>query len=240
MEKYVALSFSGMALTLGLLISPSSDAVTDDSYLADYFEIDSVTSEQIYEPLELMSDLTFPEDDCRPPSMQSEEEELPGVGEFNSIIAIGEKVWKIIEAGRPVVSFKAPVVHALPYNTICWHQLERWQAPRTSLWEIAYKNKFAMKVVTFRFRVSYTPGGQYDGKGQYLANVTVMPASVDVAWGFDFNAEVQVGRTMNLGTRDSPQAGMQLMVMWNVKSMLKESLASESFFVQGDGQLLKR
>lgn len=238
MGKFLGLCFSGTALAFGLLSAPPSGASDNDSYLNDYFELESVSTEQIYEPHELMSEFSPPEDDCRGPSMQSEE--IPGIDGLNSIIAVGEKVWKMIEAGRPVVGFKAPVVHALPYNTICWHQLEMWQAPRSSLWEITYKNKFGVKVVSFRFRVSYTPGGQYDSRGLYLANVTVMPASIDVSWGFDFNAEVQVGRAMNLGTRDNPHAGLQIMVMWNVKSIVKESLASESFFVQGDGQLLKR
>jgi hypothetical protein len=202
----------------------------------EYFQIESVTSQPLAETLSAneISDLAA-EDECRPPSAQSGLAD--GLDPLNTVVAVGEKIWKLIEAGRPVVSFKAPVVHALPYNRICWYHLEGWKPPQSSLWEVLYKNKFGAKVVRFTYRITYAAGGNMEGKGKYLANVTVTPADISVAWGYNFAAEAQVGRTLNLGTKDNPIAGIQLLVAWNVKTKLKEDLKSQSFFLSGDGVL---
>lgn len=171
-------------------------------------------------------------DDCRGPRLT--DESITGVDDLNEIIAVGEKLWKLIEAGRPVVTFRAPVVHAVPLANICWTELESWRPPVSQMWEVNYKNAYGMNVVKFRFRVVYTAGGKYDGVGSYLANVTVMPASLEASWGYTVNAETIVGRAINLGTKTNPIAGLQLMVTWNVKTIVKDLTHSESIFIRGD------
>jgi hypothetical protein len=38
-----------------------------------------------------------------------------------------------------------------------------------------------MTVVNFDFSVVYIPGGQYKGKGQYLAGIAILPTNIDVS-----------------------------------------------------------
>lgn len=154
---------------------------------------------------------------------------------WDQIIAIGEKVWEIVKAGKPVVKIETPVAHALPRGLECWADLEHWQAPRTQTYEVKYKNGFGMEVVKFRFRLHYTYGGGKAEKGQYLANVTVLPAELNVMWGYNFDARVEVAQAINMGTTENPMAGLELNLRWNVKTVLKESENSFHFFVQGDG-----
>jgi hypothetical protein len=154
---------------------------------------------------------------------------------WDQIINIGEKVWKIIEAGKPIVHVKTPVAHALPRGLKCWADLGGWQAPRTKTLEASYKNGFGMEVVKFRFRLHYTYGGGRLEKGRYLSNVTVLPAELNVMWGYNFDADVEVAQAINMGTQDDPLAGLELNVRWTVKTVVKESRNSLHFFVQGDG-----
>lgn len=155
---------------------------------------------------------------------------------WNEIVAIGEKVWTIIEAGRPVVNVTTPpVVSALPRGLECWSDLDSWKAPKTKSYEVVYKNGFGMEVVKFRFRLHYTYGGGHKGTGQYLANVTVLPAELNVLWGFTFDANVEVNQALNLGTFDNPMAGLELNLKWKVSTVVKETQNSFHFFVQGDG-----
>lgn len=154
---------------------------------------------------------------------------------WDQIMAIGEKIWKVVEANKPSVTVKTPTVSALPRGLSCWADLEQWQAPRTQTYQVIYKNGFGMEAVKFRFRLHYTYGGGKGGRGKYLANVTVMPADLNVIWGYTFNAEVEVGKAVNLGTMESPVAGLELNMKWQVKTVVKEINSSYHYFVQGDG-----
>lgn len=155
---------------------------------------------------------------------------------WDEIVAIGEKVWQIIEANKPVVSIETPVAHALPRGLECWADLEHWQAPRTQSYEVVYKNGFGMEVIKFRFRLHFTYGGGKAELGQYLANVTVIPSEVNVMWGYQLNARVEIAQAVNLGSLNNPMAGLEMNLRWNAKTVLKESENSFHFFVQGDGK----
>lgn len=155
---------------------------------------------------------------------------------WSDIINIGQKLWAIVEANKPVVNVHgAPVASALPRGLTCWNELDGWQAPKIQSYDVTYKNGFGMEVVKFRFRLQYTYGGGRSGKGKYLANVTVAPAEISVMWGYTFNADVEVLQAVNLGTSDNPVAGLELNLKWGVKTVMKQSDNSFHFFVQGDG-----
>jgi len=185
-----------------------------DAFMGRFAWVDDCTSEGWYDPKASMDDL-------------------------NTIVAFGEKIWTIVEAGRPKVHIKTPVVHALPPSTKCWMNLENWQAPKSALWQIVYKNLYGIEVVKFKYRVLFNYGGGRNGLGKYVANATVIPAEVNVAWGFSFDAQVQVGRVLNVGTTKSPTAGLQMGVNWTVKTVLKETIRTDNVFLQGDGLMKK-
>ncbi len=159
---------------------------------------------------------------------------LEGI-DWNQIVTIGEQVWKIIEANKPVVNVTTQVVHALPRGLTCWADLEHWHAPVVKSYEVKYKNGFGMEVVKFRFRLQYNYGGGKGQLGQYLANATVVPSELNVMWGYTFNADMAVDQAVNLGTLTSPVAGLGMNLNWTVKTVFKESRNSVGFFVQGDG-----
>ena len=156
---------------------------------------------------------------------------------WDEIINMGEKVWKIIEAGKPVVHLETPVANALPRGLKCWSDLDGWQAPQTRSLEVVYTNGFGIEVVKFRFRLHYTYGGGKNQRGRYLTNVTVLPSELNVMWGYTFDAHVEVGQAINLGSANDPLAGLEMNVRWNLKTVIKESQNSFHFFVQGDGAL---
>jgi len=192
------------------------------------WEIASMTVEKIGEVTE-----------ARPLVQGDECVKLHGIEElivnWDQIVTMGEKIWQVIAANKPVVTLKTPTVSALPRGLNCWMDLEQWQAPKTEIYEVKYKNGFGMEVVQFRFRLHYTYGGGKAGKGKYLANVAVMPAELNVIWGYTFNASVEVGQAVNLGSSESPVAGLELNMKWQVKTVINEINSSYHYFVQGDG-----
>lgn len=165
-------------------------------------------------------------------------EDLSALDEvLTAIEKIGTRVWKIIEANRPVVHVESKVAHALPRNVSCWMDLENWKVPKVYRYNVTYKNYFGMEVVNFTFRVIYTYGANYEGRGQYLANVSVHPAELDVLWGYTFNSKVEVQRIINLGTKAEPVAGMEMKLAWQISTPMKDSQQTKIFFVTGKGEV---
>lgn len=154
----------------------------------------------------------------------------------DQIINIGKKIWGIVNAGRPVVNVKFDTANALPKGLQCWVDLQGWSIPESKVYRVTYENGFGAEVVDFGFRVVYTAGGNLDGVGKYITNATMMPSNIDVSWGFTLNAEASVPSVFNMNTKQNPVAGMQMVMNWNVDTVVQSSKSAETFYIGGDGQ----
>ncbi len=154
---------------------------------------------------------------------------------LDKIIAIGDKIWKIIERNKPVVNQNYKALSLVPEGATKWEQLEQWQMPKTKVYSMNYKNGFGMSVVTFDYRIAFTYGGSVNGKGAYLSQIQIEPALLNVAWGYTFNANGEVVNPTNAGTKANPIAAAELRMNWRVNTVLKHSEESSRFYVRGDG-----
>ena len=173
----------------------------------------------------------------------SSESPMTGIEELDAaevvldkILSIGRKIWTVVEANKPVLNFTTQNASAVPMGVQSWQQLSGWQTPRAFVYRVTYENLYGMDIVDFSYRVMFTPGGSVNGRGQYLSNVTIVPNTIDVAWGFTFNANASVVNTVNTGSSTAPVAGMELLLNWTVESPLKKSQNTASYYVRGDGQ----
>lgn len=153
-------------------------------------------------------------------------------------ITIGQKIWAVIVANKPVANVSSQRISVLPMAQQDWAQMENWQGPTVRTFTIAAKNGFGMTVVSQTYTVAYNYGGQYNGKGQFLANATVIPANIEVMWGFSLSSEVEVGDVVNTGTKENPIPGVDLQVKWKMDSVMKHMEGRDSFFVKGDGKMV--
>ncbi len=172
----------------------------------------------------------------RPPAKGSPQTSN-GLDTVNQVISTGERIWKIVESNRPVVHSVLPRAHALPRGVSCWTDLQMWSHPQVQDFKISYKNAYGMNVIDFVYRVSFTSGGNLENQGAFLSNVSVQAATLNVSWGFTFNASAQVGQVVNLGSIENPLAGMEMIVNWKASSVLRHMESTQSVFVTGDGQL---
>lgn len=156
---------------------------------------------------------------------------------LDKIVNIGNVIWSIIEMGRPNVRVQSYRAHALPKGITCWTDLENWQIPVSKVFSVEYKNKLGQVVAVYSYRISYVYGGNVDGVGKYIANLTVTPVDMRVSWGFNFSSQVQIPATFNVGSKSNPTAGMQVFVFWSIGNALKVEQRSSLFFVAGDGRI---
>lgn len=153
----------------------------------------------------------------------------------DQIVNLGKKIWDVIVANKPVVNISVDSASALPVGVKHWTELESWQAPKARLFGVKFVNLLGSTVVDFTFRLVYTYGGGLSGKGMYLTNVAFVPANLEVAWGYTYNAKSSVVNVTNAGTHDSPVAAAEVMFSWSVDTILKHSEGSSSYYVKGDG-----
>jgi hypothetical protein len=154
---------------------------------------------------------------------------------LDSIVNLGKMIWALIEANKPVINISTHRAHALPEGLISWEQLSEWQVPVSKNFQATYQNFFGTTVVDFTYRLIYTYGGSFKGKGHYLTNILVIPSDLKVSAGYTFNAEVNFPGPVNLGTSENPIAGTEILVKWKVDHWWKHSEGSHSFFIRGDG-----
>ncbi|MCR4293942.1 MAG: hypothetical protein NUW21_00285 [Elusimicrobia bacterium] len=165
----------------------------------------------------------------------------PGVGDvipiLDSIVNLGEKIWKIIKDNAPVVNVKVQYASALPEGIKSWTQMGGWQRPKGTIYELTAKNAYGMQVIKLRYQVLRTAGGSYKGTGKYLTAVTVEPLLIEAAWGYHFNLEASVPDSgiVNVGTSEDPVAAMMAQLGWTIATAIKQSQGKSIYYLEGNG-----
>lgn len=156
------------------------------------------------------------------------------IGDF---IQIGEKIWKIIEANKPVVNLRNSHVSVLPLGTASPIDISGWKKPSVKTYMVSYENGFGMNVVEFVFRLVFSHSGNIDGKGAYIANAGLYPTNLSVAWGYTFNADTAATNAINIGTTDDPIANLELHLNWSVETVFKTNKRKLISVIDGLGNV---
>jgi hypothetical protein len=165
----------------------------------------------------------------------------PGIGDtipiLDSIVNLGEKIWKIINDNKPVVDVKVQYASALPEGIKSWSQMAGWQRPKGTIYQLTAKNAYGGQVINVRYQVLRTVGGNYKGTGKYLTAVTVEPRLVEAAWGYHLNLDANApdSSIVNVGTSEAPVAAMMVQLGWTISTAVKHSQGKGIYYLQGDG-----
>lgn len=140
---------------------------------------------------------------------------------------------------RAVADVQTMYGNALPTGITDPFQLQKWASPPMSRsYNVEIFNRLKQRVLQLTYTLQYTYGGSLDGKGAYLDRVTIVPSKVSVAWGFVFNASVQIGSVYNTGTVEDPIAVLPIDLHYRLVG-LNTIERTESFHVTGDGKYFR-
>ena len=156
--------------------------------------------------------------------------------EISELISLGQQLWQIVKDGAPVVNFNSFSSSAIPQAAACPFAMAGWSIPQSKTYKLSYKNLFGSEVVSFTYKLIYSYGGTFEGRGAYLANVSVHPADIYASWGQNFNASVSIANVINVGTAADPVAGMQVILEWSVGNVINKFTSQRIYFVDGRGQ----
>ena len=179
----------------------------DSKYDEDYFTIGKVTVTEVDTPIEYLDDKT----------------DVKNLGQaimvVDKLIALGKKIWAIIEAGRPVLNTNLMTpLSVLPKTDdpdAAFYQMEGWSAPKAVTYRVQYENLFGMTVIAFDYTVIFQYAGKYDGTGNYITGLNVKASNVSVAWGFNFDANSSLVNIANRGS--SPTQRQELLCKLIIK-----------------------
>ncbi len=231
----VVLSFGACGLTLSSIadskITPR--AMTESS---GYFELGEVeVTELSSDPLADLENSDIPINPLTTLGLvRGGELEL----QLDMIINMGKKIWAIIEAGKPTAEVNVSSANALPQGSRDWAQLQGWETPQVRRYRVSMKNGYGMTVVDFTYRVQFTPGGNFEGRGRFLTNIVILPEDLYVAWAWNFSATASVPNVTNAGNIENPIAAAELLLDFKIETPLFKQRSTRSYYVRGDGMFV--
>ena len=165
------------------------------------------------------------------------QEERGVIGTIVTIVNIANKIWGIIKENAPVVEAETKYAAAVPESASSPNQLYAWQGPAAYEYRLRAKNMYGPETVSVTYKVLFSYGGKFDGKGAYLTGVTIVPGAMSVSWGYKLSMSAFVPDTTitNLGTYENPLAAMQLKLSTKIASVLKEWDGNSVYLIKGDG-----
>jgi len=156
------------------------------------------------------------------------------------MVALGEAFYELVKKGKPTnVTEYAPISvvprdpntkeHVDPFD------LENFSMPVEKNFVTSIKNGMGQEVVKFSYKVLFSYGGSYNGKGRYLANVIIVPGSIRTSFGWDFSATMKLSGIMNHGTKENPIAGVMVTVKYQMNSWVAAFERNDTIHITGNG-----
>lgn len=155
---------------------------------------------------------------------------------LDKVMNFGRTVWKIIQENKPVVTVNTIFANALPAGVISSADLEDFSNLRYESYKRSGKNGFGKNAYEVIYTVVHRYGGRYRGHGQYLDNVTVLPASVKASWGYNVELGVQEVATSALRMGDDPIARILLTLDLQISTISRSSKFRTLFEFTGDSK----
>lgn len=160
---------------------------------------------------------------------------------IKAIVALGERAWDLVVMGKPILRSNHNPISVLPQvegRDIIPMDLEKWSLPRSKTFSFSAKGRTGKELVKFDYAVHFTHGGQFNGKGKFLAAVNITPLKIKVRWGQKFNSHTELLEVVNHGTKEDPIVSALMKITYTITSMTKTTQASEMYHIVGDGRVI--
>lgn len=157
--------------------------------------------------------------------------------DLSSILAVGEKVFNFIVTNKPCANYKTLKAAVLPGGTKSFTQLKGWSKPVSKVYRVQFKNMFGKDAGGFSYRIVFVYGGNYQGKGKYIGQISFTPLDIKLKTDRQLNIHTEVLEPLNYGTEEDPLAGVQLLITWSSPTTLRYSMNSIEYFFYGDGNV---
>lgn len=169
---------------------------------------------------------------------------LTGVDIISGITAIGAiantayAAWTIIKGNQASVSANTTYANAVPKGVDPF-EMEGFSEMQFKSYRLYGKNVLGSTVYDVTYTLAHRYGGTYDGKGNYLENVTIIPRTIKATFGYSVDMDVKKAKAINRGTKADPLAELTLDLVVKVSTFLHSELVTKSFEFHGDSAEVK-
>jgi hypothetical protein len=158
------------------------------------------------------------------------------------IVALGEAIYELVQKGKPKNVTEYAAISVIPKDPISKEavdvfDMEGFSFPVERNYVARIKNGAGKVVIVFSYKVLFSYGGSYNGAGQYLTNVIIVPGSVTTTYGWDFNATMKLSGIMNHGTKANPVAGALVTLKYSMGSWATAIEKNDTIHVTGCGEI---
>lgn len=164
--------------------------------------------------------------------------------EAKNIIAFGQAVYKIIQENKPELHENYIPISVLPKTAQGgvpdFTEMESWKGPRIQHYEVVMENMLGMDVVTFKYLLHFYYQGSYQGMGNFIKGLIVIPEYVNVLPGFGLDATFGVIDMVNLGTQTAPLPSITATLKMKIDGPLDITELVHTYQVIGDGRVIRR
>lgn len=161
---------------------------------------------------------------------------------LREMVALGEAIYELAKKGRPTNVTEYAPISVVPRDPISKEyidpfDLEGFSMPIEKNFIAKVKNGNGSEVVNFSYKVIYSYGGSYNGKGKYLTNVMIVPGSIKTSFGWDFSATMKLSGIMNHGSKENPVAGAMVTIKYSMNSWSTAFERNDTIHITGRGEL---
>lgn len=156
---------------------------------------------------------------------------------IQDFITLGSKVWDFVINNKPNATYAPYRASVVPSGITHWTQLRGWSKPVSKVYRVAFQNMFGMASGSFDYRITFIYGGNYQGKGKYIGQISVVPANVRLATDRSLDVKVEILEPLNFGTEENPVAGVTLQVSWSSPTTVRYQMNSAELFLYGTGEI---
>lgn len=157
-------------------------------------------------------------------------------------VALGEAIYNLVQKGKPSNVTQYEAISVVPRDPqtgdyVDPFDMEGFGIPEERNFTARIKNGAGTEVVRFDYTLIYSYGGSYNGTGQYLTNVMIVPKYIKTSHGWDFNATMSLAGIMNHGSKANPVAGAMVTIKYQMNSWRAAFERNDTIHVTGKGQV---
>jgi hypothetical protein len=169
----------------------------------------------------------------------------PGIGEIiaatKEIIALGEKIYTLVQKGKPNITTEYAPINVLPRNPSTQKYVDPFEIagtkdPVTKKYSTKIKNGLGAVVAQFDYTVFFSYGGSWNGKGKYIQNAMIVPTYAMASYMWNLSVKMKLEGITNKGTSQDPIATATMTIQYKVESTFNKIEKNDTIYVTGLGE----